>query len=460
MWVYVIANECDVHVCVSRTTVVRMRRNARQVALADISVDSLQLNHLTLPPPKPAESNLFFCFCVCVSDTRVASSVSWLQLPVDVHSLMTGSDTSSHVFFVRGEAIDKWDRLQKFQSIPLGDLYHTTVEAIGSSSPPGGEEQKPVLYFVSHRWNSAEHPDDEEASQLAVLKQLYAEACEQGTMAYFWYDYCSVPQKSRDSSEGKLFNETIQYLHDIIYACDRFVILPGTTANHHNEEHVILHEYFYRGWCFAELFVWLEKCNHDEESRTDANKHKVFAQSLCNGDERLDRERYNVFYYPFHARGERDLYPLHCGATFSDDALARHHRGASMPMDLISASLSSPSAASTDSVTSPVAGGAITIRKCFLMYAELLRSTLWRDGQNDHRAYMLADDLCRQLRALGLTCRERDDLAKSAGVISRTILERNYLPERSYLPEQVEVLTPEIQKLLGEMKKRFEQNRP
>jgi len=349
-----------------------------------------------------------------------------LQLPVDMHSLMTAAEPLSHIFFVRGETLEKWDRFKKFQQIPLGDLYATTLEDISSAGGSAGK--KPILYFVSHRWNSADHPDDEQASQLTVLKQLSADAREKDTTACFWYDYSSLPQKTRDTSENKFFSETMQYLHDIIYVCDRFVILPGTSANQGNEEHAILHEYFYRGWCFAELFVWLEKCNHDEESRTDADKHKLFAQRLCNGDERLDKDIYHVHYYPFHARGEHELYALHCGATFSDDAMmARHHRGASMPMDLISASLGSPSSASTDSLASPTPVGATTIRKCFLMYAELLRSTLWRDGQNDHRAYQLADDLCNQLRALGLACRERDDLSKAAAVISRTILERNYI---------------------------------
>lgn len=338
---------------------------------------------------------------------------------------MTAPEPLSHIFFLKGETLEKWDRLKKFQQIPLGDLYATTLESM--TSREGRKAERPLLYFVSHRWNSADHPDDEQASQLTVLKQLNAEAREQGRTACFWYDYCSLPQKARDSSENKFFSETMQYLHDIIYVCDRFVILPGTSANQANEEHAILHEYFYRGWCFAELFVWLEKCNHDEESRTDADKHKLFAQRLCNGDERLDRDNYNVFYYPFHARGEHNPQPLHCGATFTDDAMARHHRGASMPMDLITASLGSPSSASTDSLTSPTPHSATIIRKCFLMYAELLRSTLWRDGQNDHRAYQLADDLCNQLRALGLTCRERDDLSKCAAVISRTILERNYI---------------------------------
>lgn len=353
-----------------------------------------------------------------------------LQLPVDVHELMTASEALSHIFFVRGETLEKWDRLKKFQQIPLGELYAITLENIATIG------KKPLLYFVSHRWNSADHPDDAQSSQLAVLKQLSVQAREEGNEACFWFDYCSLPQKPRDTSDNKFFAETMQYLHDIIYVCDRFVILPGTTANEANEEHAILHEYFYRGWCFAELFVWLEKCNHDEDSRTDADKHKLFAQRLCNGDERLDKDNYNVFYFPFHVRGEFDSYPLHCGATFSDDAMARHYRGASMPMDLISASLASPSSASTDSLASPTPPtGATTIRKCFLMYAELLRSTLWRDGQNDHRAYQLADDLCNQLRALGLTCRERDDLGKSAAVISRTILERNYIT-RDVAPEE------------------------
>jgi len=97
--------------------------------------------------------------------------------------------------------------------------------------------------FISHRWETEEHPDDEENSKLAQLKDLL-EANK--SIEYIWFDYCCVPQEPpSDAEEVENRTKVRDSLPFYITSCRNFYVLCG------QGELSNVDEYLTRGWCRA-----------------------------------------------------------------------------------------------------------------------------------------------------------------------------------------------------------------
>ena len=121
--------------------------------------------------------------------------------------------------------VRQWDRMKRYQDL-AADEYED------SNGDLTDFEQH--LYFVSHRWLSSSHPDPE-GTQLKRLKSL------RDNDALLFYDYSSVPQETRDSTEQFVFDACLEKLNAIIPKM-KVVIL-------HDEE------YLTRSWCLMEYFI-------------------------------------------------------------------------------------------------------------------------------------------------------------------------------------------------------------
>lgn len=102
------------------------------------------------------------------------------------------------------------------------------------------------LLFVSHRWNTAEHPDPDGRQLRELQQRLKALNCadDGGETAYVFYDYSSMPQRPRTPEEDAVFYRGIESLRGLSQAADRFVILSEGYRDYKN-----------RAWCFFELVV-------------------------------------------------------------------------------------------------------------------------------------------------------------------------------------------------------------
>ena len=75
-------------------------------------------------------------------------------------------------------------------------------------------------YFVSHNWESADHPDNDKGTKLAWLKNIKGHLrIHTDREVWIWFDYFSVPQKNRDDQ-----NKAIMSLPHYTQLCTR--ILP------------------------------------------------------------------------------------------------------------------------------------------------------------------------------------------------------------------------------------------
>jgi len=96
------------------------------------------------------------------------------------------------------------------------------------------------LVFISHRWLSQKHPDDENNTKLEHTQQL---AIANPGWKYFWLDYMCVPQsKKRFEDQATAINSLPHY----VKCCSSLITLCG------NEGEASLTVYRKRGWCRLE----------------------------------------------------------------------------------------------------------------------------------------------------------------------------------------------------------------
>jgi len=113
---------------------------------------------------------------------------------------------------------------------------------------PANTEPRFTL-FVSHRWTSNAHPDQDSQFPAANNKKLLAlkaflkcpELCE---VKYIWLDFQCIPQD--DPTNQQL---AINSLPFYVRRCGHFVSLFG---NEHRRS--LIDEYLMRGWCLLEMF--------------------------------------------------------------------------------------------------------------------------------------------------------------------------------------------------------------
>jgi hypothetical protein len=151
--------------------------------------------------------------------------------------------------FVKLSTLRKCDRLPSYAQLQNDLVDHRDIETFKLAGPlsmwPRDDTiEKTPCIFLSHRWQSPEHPDPDGAHLRAILERSPVEAS-----VYLWIDYCCLPQRQGGQPLSDVDRENLRaglmFLPEIVKSCD-FMILHSP-------------DYMDRVWCYTELFVWLSK---------------------------------------------------------------------------------------------------------------------------------------------------------------------------------------------------------
>ena len=171
------------------------------------------------------------------------------------------------VKFIRLSTLRRHDRLPKYQDVQSDLVDYREIEGFdlqGRLSWWGGKDvfsDSPCV-FVSHRWQSVDHPDPD-GSQLAII----LDRLDRGQRAdrrrparvqrprrsaeevYLWIDFCCLPQsrgaQPPSQRDAENFQMGLARLPEVVKSCDLMIVYSP--------------DYITRAWCYSELFVWLCK---------------------------------------------------------------------------------------------------------------------------------------------------------------------------------------------------------
>ncbi|HEY2819027.1 MAG TPA: hypothetical protein VGK44_18050 [Casimicrobiaceae bacterium] len=206
-----------------------------------------------------------------------------VSLPFDVAKACLGSHYSQYrqpvsvefAKFVKLSTLRAKDRIPTYQEIK-GDLVDyrdiPKFKIVGALKAFGGEDFLSVTpcIFVSHRWQTPDHPDPDGARLQLILKRLDPVVSHEGaaTEIYLWLDFCCLPQRRGTDPLCRADLDSLRAglgrLAEVVKSCDLLVLDSP--------------DYSGRAWCFAELFVWLSKLA--EVNYADAFEGSGVARSI------------------------------------------------------------------------------------------------------------------------------------------------------------------------------------
>ncbi len=174
-----------------------------------------------------------------VGNQDIVNDVTLSGLSIDVRTRFAPPDIGD---FVETEKrrIAHEQEVAGFQDRPKGAFYVSRERILASNRFPAfdqnglAEEPDGPKFFVSHRWQTREHPDPA-GDHLALLKD-HARANKH---AHYWVDYCCLPQ-ARLVSDRKLFEKVFPKLVSIQAGASTIVIMDSAFNQ--------------RLWCYVEHF--------------------------------------------------------------------------------------------------------------------------------------------------------------------------------------------------------------
>jgi len=105
--------------------------------------------------------------------------------------------------------------------------------------------------FFSHRWDSADHPDNE-TWQIDMIRQYASELITNDQVpAYFWYDFSCLPQSPRSRKDKRQFKLGLKYVDYLCRTCIVVPLISMTKLDRTDSIKAMLE----RGWILLELFV-------------------------------------------------------------------------------------------------------------------------------------------------------------------------------------------------------------
>ena len=112
-------------------------------------------------------------------------------------------------------------------------------------------------YFVSQNWEREDHPDNDEGTKLAWLKNIKAHLrIHPEREIWIWFDIFSIPQRNRDDQKKAIsslphYTQLCTRILPLVRDARRWVelynkkpseLIPGTVRGDINT-------YYERGWC-------------------------------------------------------------------------------------------------------------------------------------------------------------------------------------------------------------------
>ena len=115
-------------------------------------------------------------------------------------------------------------------------------------------ESKPDQFhnrlFITHRWDSQEHPDPS-GWQLRALQQLGSHYNYKDPKLCFWFDFMSLPQKPREGFEKQIFKRGLNNIRKTVTECENITLISQHGSDHVEDLNVMMK----RGWIVAELLI-------------------------------------------------------------------------------------------------------------------------------------------------------------------------------------------------------------
>lgn len=186
------------------------------------------------------------------------------------------------VKFLPLSTLKKYRRLPEYHDVQHELVDHSVIENFqlqGRLDWWGGKDIFSVspCVFVSHRWQSVEHPDPDgtqlEAIATRLEKPMNGQRGTRRTTSpsparpeeiYLWIDFCCMANRrgpTLSESEARQLGAGLGRLPGIVKSCDLMIL--------HSPD------YLSRAWCFSELFVWLCKLAEIGFARNDG-RSKLF----------------------------------------------------------------------------------------------------------------------------------------------------------------------------------------
>ena len=164
----------------------------------------------------------------------------------------------SGIKFLNLSTLRNYDRLPSYAQLRDELIDHREIESFKLAGPlsmwPRDETiGKTPCIFLSHRWQSPEHPDPDGA-HLRVIQEKLDGVKERSrnltdSSIFLWIDYCCLPQRRGgqplSDEDRESLHAGLMFLPEIVKSCDLMIL--------HSPD------YMDRVWCYTELFVWLSK---------------------------------------------------------------------------------------------------------------------------------------------------------------------------------------------------------
>ncbi|MCP2250775.1 hypothetical protein [Lentzea aerocolonigenes] len=172
------------------------------------------------------------------------------------------------VKFVPLSVLTRYERLPSYHEVADELVDHRDVPGFalqGRLSWWGGTDlSASPCVFVSHRWQTEDHPDPT-GSELRRIVERLAPARKRRWFArsagemYLWIDFCCLPQRTGGPlapGDEEDFRAGLASLAEVVKNCDLLVLDSP--------------DYLDRAWCYAEILVWLCKIAEIHFTRTDS----------------------------------------------------------------------------------------------------------------------------------------------------------------------------------------------
>jgi hypothetical protein len=104
--------------------------------------------------------------------------------------------------------------------------------------------------FVTHRWDSQEHPDPS-GWQLRTLQELGGHYNYRDPNLCFWFDYMSLPQKPRAAIEKQIFRRGVDNIRRTVAECENVTLVSRCGSDQADD----LRAMMTRGWIVFELLI-------------------------------------------------------------------------------------------------------------------------------------------------------------------------------------------------------------
>lgn len=110
--------------------------------------------------------------------------------------------------------------------------------------------------FVSHPWGSVEHPNPSGTHIRRIRSYL-----SRNHIAWFWYDFCSIPQSPRSDVEYLIFRQGLAQTTRLILN-SKFMMIRNENSSH-------------RAWLVTEKFIFEASCKIKHVPTLDENSFNL-----------------------------------------------------------------------------------------------------------------------------------------------------------------------------------------